>query len=256
MARKLAVVNQKGGVGKTTTVLNLGAALAEQNRRVLLIDFDPQAALTASLGLDPYVIRRSAYSLLMSDRSSVGRLVVNVRGRLGLIPASVDLASAAVTIGAKRHDAYRLREALERSPIPFDYILIDTPPSLDILTANSLVAATEMLLPVQCHYLAMRGVRAVLDMAARIQQGFNPSLRLLGVLPTLYRDDSAHAREVLQEIRTVFPMNTFRTIVQYSDALAEAPVVGQPVLEYAPDDSASQAYRALAKEIINHESPS
>jgi chromosome partitioning protein len=253
MVRKIAVVNQKGGVGKTTTVLNLGAALANLNRRVLVIDLDAQAALTATLGLDPYVVRRSAYSLLMHDRTSLARVLVHVRGNMGLVPASVDLASAAVSLGKKRQDAFRLHEALARSQIPFDYMIIDTPPSLDILTANSLVAATEMILPVQCHYLAMRGVRAMLDMAARVRQSLNPKLKLLGVLPTMYRTNSLHGKEVIEEIHAVFPNKTFNSVIPDSDALAESPIEQRTIFEYAPDDPSAVAYQALAQEIVNNE---
>ncbi len=249
MARKLVVANPKGGVGKTTTVLNLGAALAELNYRVLLIDLDAQGGLTASLGVDPYRVQHSAYSLLIHDHVSLARVLTHVGGTIALIPASLNLASVELKLGAGREAVFRLRRALDDSHIPFDYVLIDTPPSLGVLTANGLVAASELLIPVQCRYLAMRGVRTLLDTLKRVQQGLNPELELLGILGTMCTAESAHAREVIDEIRAVFPRKTFRAVIADSDALAESPILYQSVLEYAPDDPAAQAYRALAQEI-------
>ena len=251
MVRTLVIANQKGGVGKTTTTLNLGAALAEQGQQVLLIDLDAQAGLTASLGVDPYSVRRSTYSLLTHSDSSLARAIIHVGGTMSLVPASIDLASSEVTLGRVPRAAFRLRDVLERSRIPFDCILIDTPPNLGILTANGLVAANEALIPVQCQYLAMRGVRALLDIIARVRQDLNPDLRLLGILCAVYRSDSLHSQEVIDEIRAVFPRKTFRTVIHDSEALAEAPVACQSVLQYAPDDPSAQAYRALAQEITD-----
>ncbi len=251
MVRKLVVANQKGGVGKSVTVHNLGAALAEQGYRVLLIDLDPQGGLTASLGIDSFSVRRSAYSLLAHDQTSLARVVVHVGGTMALIPASIDLASTEVILGTGRSVVFRLRQALAHSRIPFDFIVIDTPPGLGVLTANGLVAAQELVIPVQCQYLAMRGVRALLGTVARVQRSLNPELRLLGILGTMYRPDSPLAQEVMQEIRAVFPRETFRTVIYESEALAEAPIAGQSILEYAPDDPAARAYRALAQEIVH-----
>ncbi len=255
MARKVVVANQKGGVGKTATVLNLGAALAELNYRVLLIDLDSQGGLTASLGVDPHTIRPSVYSLLMYDQVPLARVIVHVGGTMALAPASIDLASAEVMLNPNRQAASRLREALNRSRIPFDFILIDTPPSLSVLTANSLVAADELLIPLQCQYLAMRGVRTLLETAVRVKETLNPDLTLLGVLCTMYRAGSLHAQEVVDEVRSVFKQQTFRTVIEDSEALAEAPVARQSVLQYAPHDPAAQAYRALAQEIIHERNP-
>jgi chromosome partitioning protein len=255
MTRRIVIANQKGGVGKTTTVMNLGAALAEQNQRVLLIDLDAQGGLSASLGVDVYAVRRSVYSLLTYDSISLARVIVPVGETLALAPASIDLAAAEMTLGITNGAAMRLRRALDRSRIPFDFVLIDTPPGLGVLTANGLVAAEELLIPVQCQYLAMRGVRALLETVERIQQRLNPALRLLGILGTMYRPDSIHAQEVIREIRSVFPDKTFRSLIYDSPVFAEAPVAVQSVLQYAPNDPAAQAYRALAQEIAYERRP-
>ncbi len=255
MTRRIVIANQKGGVGKTTTVMNLGAALAEQNYRVLLIDLDAQGGLSASLGVDIYAVRRSVYSLLTYDSISLARVIVPVGETLALAPASIDLAAAEMTLGITNAAAMRLRRALDRSRIPFDFVLIDTPPGLGVLTANGLVAAEELLIPVQCQYLAMRGVRALLETVARIQERLNPALHLLGILGTMYRPDSIHAQEVIQEIRSVFPDSTFRSLIYDSPVFAEAPVAVQSVLQYAPNDPAAQAYRALAQEIAHERRP-
>lgn len=253
MTRKLVVANQKGGVGKTTTVVNLGAALAELGYRVLLIDLDAQGGMSASLGIDPYQVRRSSFTLLTHDNVSLARVMVNVGGTLAVVPASIDLASAEATLGTSRQAVCRLRDALERSRVSFDFIIFDTPPNLGVLTANSLVAANELLIPVQCQYLAMRGVRALLETAARVQRGLNPDLRFLGIVGTMYREGSLHSREVIDEIRAVFPHETFDTVIGEGEELSEAPVAQQSVLEYAPVAPTAEAYRALAQEIIAHE---
>ncbi|MCZ7546142.1 MAG: ParA family protein [Anaerolineae bacterium] len=251
MTRVIVTANQKGGVGKTTTVANLGAALAERGARVLLIDIDPQGGLTASFGLDPYEVVRSSYALLMYDRFSLPRALVTLDDNLALIPASVDLAAGEIELGGWVDRAYRLRGALQRSRIPFDFMLIDTPPSIGVLTANGLCAAQEVLIPVQCNYLAMRGVRAVLDSVERVRQTLNPDLTLLGIIATMYRAESAHAQEVVQELRAVFGDRVFHTLIGDSEVYAEAPIANQTVLSYYPNHPAADAYRALAEEIVN-----
>lgn len=251
MTRVIVTANHKGGVGKTTTVANLGAALAERGLRVLLIDLDPQGGLTASFGIDPYTVNRSAYSLLVSDRYSLPRALQTLGENLAMVPASIDLASGEVQLARAERRAYRLRDALERSRVPFDFILIDTPPSIGVLTANGLCAAREVLIPVQCTYLAMRGVRAVIEVIERMQRTLNPDLALLGIIATMFRPESPHAREVVDELRAVFDDKLFKTLINDSEVYAEAPIANQPVLSYYPDHPAADAYRALAEEIVN-----
>lgn len=250
MARTLVIANQKGGVGKSTSVLNLGVALAQRGQRVLLIDLDPQAGLTAGFGIDPYGLRRTAYSLLCAPETSLARLLHTVGERLALVPANIDLAVADIRLSAMPDPATRLRDALDRSRIPFDTILIDTPPGLGVLTANGLAAADEVMVPVQCQYLAMRGVRALLDSVERVRQTLNPTLALGGLFGTLYRAESEHAREVMDELRDVFGARVFETVIPYDEAAAEAPLAGQSVLDYAPEGPAALAYRALAEEMV------
>ncbi len=249
MTRAIVVANQKGGVGKTTTVVNLGAALAEKNYRILMIDMDPQGGLSASFGFNPYDVPRSAYSLLMYPHISMARVLRPLSGQMALVPASIDLATAEVQLAGYPDRVLRLRHALARSRIPFDFILIDTPPSLGILTANCLAAATEVLIPVQCEYLAMRGVRALLDTIRRTKQSFNPDLKILGVVATMYDPDDQLAQEVTEELKAVFGPRMFKTLIHKSSIVAEAPIAGQSVLRYAPKHQVAADYRALAEEI-------
>lgn len=249
MTRTLVIANQKGGVGKSTSVMNLGIALAEQGKRVLLIDLDPQGGLTAAFGIDSYDIRRSAFSLIMYSHVSLARVMRPVRSKLALVPASIDLAASEIQLAGMADRAHRLKLSLQRSRIAFDFVLIDTPPGLGILTANGLVAATEVLIPVQCQYLAMRGVRALMDTVVRVKNNLNPTLKLAGLFGTMYRPNSQHAQEVVDELREVFGPKMYKTLIHYDDVVAEAPIVGLSVLEYIPRHPIAQGYRALAEEV-------
>lgn len=251
MTRTLVVANQKGGVGKSTSVMNLGVALAERGHRVLLVDLDPQGGLTAAFGFDSYDTGRSAYSLLMYDHISLARVIRPVRPQIALVPASIDLAAAELQLAGQPDQARRLRHALEHSRIPFDYIVIDTPPGLGVLTANGLVAAGEVLIPVQCQYLAMRGVRALMETIVRIKSDLNPDLTLGGLFGTMYRPASSHAQEVVEELRQVFGRKMFRTLIFFDDVVPEAPVAGLSMLEYLPKHLVAEEYRALAREVTH-----
>jgi chromosome partitioning protein len=254
VTRRIVVANQKGGVGKTTTVANLGAALAAFGKRVLLIDLDPQAALTATYGIDPYHLPRSIYSVLMNETGSLARILQNAgHTTMAIAPASVDLAAADLQLVNAEGRAYRLKDALDQTHIPFDYVLMDTPPSLGLLTLNGLVAATEVMAPVQCHYLSMRGVRALMETVWRVKRRLNPRLRLLGLLPTMYDPESRHANEVEHELRKVFGKKVFNVVIKNSVAFAEAPVTGQALVDYNPLHEGADAYRRLAEEIMAHE---
>ncbi len=252
MTRVIAVANQKGGVGKTTTVANLGAALAEQQQRVLLIDLDPQAALTATFGLNPYDMPRSMYSVLIHDNTAISRILRPAGDtQMAIAPGSVDLAAAEVQLVKQGDRAYRLEKALGRNRVPFDFVLIDTPPSLNLMTLNGLVASDDVLIPVQTHYLAMRGVRALMESIWRVKRRLNPKLRLLGLLPTMYRQDSKHAIEVVHELRDVFGPKVFDVTISEYEGFAEAPVSHQTLLAFAPESEGAAAYRKLAQEVLN-----
>lgn len=251
MARVIVVANQKGGVGKTTVVTNLGAALAEVGQRVVLVDIDPQGSLTAGLGLDPYHLSGTTYTLLTHTDTPLASLLRPVADNLALAPASVDLAAAEVQMAAWPDQPYRLRTALGRSPLSADIVLIDTPPGLGPLTVNGLVAAQELLVPVQCHYLAMRGVRGLLESVWRLHQRLNPQLSLLGVVATQYRAGSDYCGEVLDELQAVFNHKLFHAVIAVDDALARAPAAAKPVLAYRPGSAAAGAFRLLAQEVLH-----
>lgn len=256
MTRVIVVANQKGGVGKTTTVTNLGAAFSALGKRTLLIDLDPQAALTATYGIDPYNLPRSMYSVLVHENVSMVQIIQPIKSssaEMGIAPASVDLAAAELQLVNAERRAHRLKGALERTKIPFDTILIDTPPSLGILTLNALIAATDVLVPVQTHYLAMRGVRSLMETIWRVRRRLNPDLRLLGLLPTMYAPGDRHADEVVAELKSVFGRKVFNTPINHSLAFAQAPVARKSLVEAKPDHEGAMAYRHLAEEIVAHE---
>lgn len=252
MTRVIAVANQKGGVGKTTTVINLGAALARLGQRTLMIDLDPQAALSAAYGLKPYLLDETIYdALVLPERHPLATLIHNVRPNLDLVPANIDLAAAEVELVSALGREYILRDVLAPILPNYDFVLIDTPPSLGLLTVNSLAAATEVLIPLQCEYLAMRGMGTLLATIKKIQAEINPRLELLGVLGTMYDGRTIHSREVLGEIRNIFGDKVFDIVIGKSIRFAEAPVANQPIIEYDSRHDGARAYLALAEVIVH-----
>lgn len=252
MTQVIVIANQKGGVGKTTTVLNLGAALAELGYHTALVDLDPQAGLTATCGIDPYSVSRSTYTILTRKKASLVSVLRRLNERLFLLPGNSDLAAAEFTISKLPNPTNRLRETFMRNRLPLDFILIDTPPNLGLLTVNGLVAAQELLIPVQCQYMSMRGVRALLETVWLVHERLNPDLDLLGVLATMYRNKSELSQQVLGELQSVFDDKVFDVVIDDEDVVAEAPISSQSVLDYAPDSRAAAAYRAVAHKIAEN----
>lgn len=252
VTRILAVANQKGGVGKTSTVLNLGTILAQKHCRVLLVDLDPQASLTVFLGLDPYRVERSSYSLLMHPDIALSRVLKPFGSTLALLPGSVDLAAAAIKLVQGTQPLDRLRMSLRQGNVEFDYVLIDTPPGLNVLTVTGLLAADEVLLPTQCNHSAMLGIRAIQDVIKRIRENMgNPSLKITGVLPTFYDPSAVYAPDVLAELHALLPSLMFKTIIPYDTNIADAPHKGQIAVDYAPNSPGALAYHALADELLS-----
>ena len=249
MGRVIAIANQKGGVGKTTTVVNLGAGLAKLGHRVAVIDLDSQGALTISLGLDPYKVRPSTYNLLLESDLSLDDILHEARPNLYLAPANAELIAAEYRLLKTPDRTLRLRNTLERNQTEFDFILIDTPPALSLLTVNGLVAATELLIPVAANYLAMRGVRSLLDSVWLIRERINPDLKLLGVLPTLVQSNTPHAMSAIGEMQTVFKNKVFRTFIPTDEIAAMAPAARKATIDYKPESAVAVAYQQLAKEV-------
>ncbi len=216
---------------------------------MLLVDLDPQGALTACSGLDPYSLTPTTYSLLAQEGVTLGQIVRPIGEHLWLAPGSVDLAAAEYQLMARPDRARRLADPLRSEADQVAYVLIDTPPSLGLLTVNALTAAEAVIVPVECRYLAMRGIRAILDTVGTVRERLNPSLDLLGLLATMYQPTSTHSRQVVEELRSAFGARVFETMIETDEALATAPAARLPVLAHRPESAGAAAYRRLASEV-------
>ena len=249
MTTVLAVANQKGGVGKTTTAINLSAALAQRGHPVLLVDIDPQANATAGLGLTA-PLGRSTYQLLLDETPLAEIILPTALERLWVAPASPDLAGAEVELATADARQLRLRQALEGATAPYRFVIVDCPPSLGLLTVNGLTAAGEVVVPVQCEYLALEGLGRLVHTLDLVRRSLNHGLRLRGLLLTMYDRRTGLSRQVAEEVRRHFP-KTFRTVIPRSVRLGEAPSHGLPIHAYDPRSPAAAAYAALADEILD-----
>lgn len=251
MSVVIVIANQKGGVGKTTTAINLGVALAERGKRILLVDLDPQSALSAGLGIDSYQLEETIYDVLVDSRVAIQSVVRSVRPNLDVVPSNIDLAAAELELISAIGREYIFKEALAPIRANYDYILVDSPPSLGLLTVNALTAADEVIIPLQCEYLALRGMRSLLETIDKVKAKLNPHLEIRGILGTMYNARTLHAQEVMAEIRSIFGGKVFDVVVKSSIRFAEAPVVHQSLLEYDPRHEGAMAYRKLAEVIVN-----
>src|SRR5580700_4479061 len=251
VVKVVAVANQKGGVAKTTTVQSLGVALAEQGKRVLVVDLDPQACLTFSLGLDPDDLAASLHDVLVR-RAKIAEVRLEVEGveGLSLIPATIDLAGAEVHLLSRTGREHVLARALEPILMEHDVVLIDCPPSLGVLTINGLTAAEVVLVPLQCEALSHRGVGQLLETVEDVRQFANDKLRILGVLATMYDGRTTHARRILGEVGERYGLRVFDPPVPKSVRFAEGPELGRSVLQHAPSSPGAAAYRALATQVF------
>ncbi len=254
MARIYTMVNQKGGVGKTTTTINLGAYLANLDQRVLLVDLDPQANATSCLGIDKTSVKSGTYEALMGTRPAADSILHNKQFKLSLLPAAPGLAGGEVELVNEMAREIRLKQALASLRDRYDYILIDCPPSLGLLTLNGMVAAQDgLIIPVQCEYLALEGLGMLMDTIERVRRALFPNLRIRGVLLTMFDNRTNLSQEVVDEVRRHFKKQTFRSIIPRSVRLAEAPSYGQPILAYFPSSPGAEAHRALAEEILEQD---
>ena len=248
MAKVIAFANQKGGVAKTTTTLNLGVALKELGHRVLVVDLDPQGNLTMSQGMNPDAIERSMFDVLV-HRVPISDVIHTVE--VDIAVASIDLAGAELALSALIGRERALEKALVEVRDKYDFILLDTPPSLGLLTINAFVAAGGVIVPVQCEYLSLRGLVQLENTLAMVRENLNPSVRVQGIVPTMYDGRTLHAREAIEILEENFGDLVFETRIRKTVRYAEAPVKGSSVLRYDPTGPAAQAYRDLAKEVLD-----
>lgn len=250
MARIIALVNQKGGVGKTTSTINIGAGLHRAGKRVLMVDLDPQGNLTVSVGVEAHTLDYTVFEVLKGDAEPQAAIVK--RG-YDIIPADIRLGGADMELSAVPGREMLLKEAFAPIAENYDYILIDCPPSLGLITLNGLTAAREIFIPLQAEFLALNGMAQLLNTVKAVQKRLNPQLDITGIIATLYDGRKNLNKEVLEKIRQYFPNKTFATLIRDNIALAEAPSFGQDIYEYKPDSKGAEDYTALCDEIIKQE---
>jgi chromosome partitioning protein len=246
----IAVINQKGGVGKSTTAINLAAALGERNKQVLLIDLDPQGNSSSGLGIEKSHIENCIYDVLLNEVPVQDAIIPDVTEGLDLLPATINLAGAEVELVSAMARENRLKDSVGSLRGKYDYILIDCPPSLGLLTVNALVAADKLLIPIQSEFYALEGVTKLLDSMKRVKSMLNPSLDIFGVLITMYDKRTTLSRQVEEEVRNYFGKTVFDVVIPRSVKLSEAPSYGQPITEYDPSGKGAKSYIKLAEEVI------
>lgn len=247
----IAIANQKGGVGKTTTAINLGASLAIAEKRVLIIDVDPQANTTTGLGIDKTTVENDIYSLI-ADNSTVDDVILDHELRfMKIIPSSRNLARLELEVASEPDNHLYLKGIIDEIQDKFDYIIIDSPPSLGIITINALTAAKSVLIPIQTEYYALEGLSDLMGTIERTKENFNPGLEIKGILLTMYDERTNLSKQVEEELRSYFKTKVYRAIIPRNIRLSEAPSFGKPIQLYSIKSAGSQAYMSLAKEILN-----
>lgn len=246
----MAIINQKGGVGKSTTAINLSAALGELGKQVLLVDLDPQGNSSSGLGIEKSQVHNCVYDVLLNDVAIEDVIIPDMGEGLDLVPATINLAGAEVELVSEMARENRLKDAVGSLRGKYDYVFIDCPPSLGLLTVNALVAADKLLIPIQCEFYALEGVTKLLDSMKRVKTRLNPTLDIFGVLLTMYDGRTTLSRQVVEEVRSYFGKTVFTTLIPRTVKLSEAPSFGQPITQYDPSGKGAQSYVNLAKEVV------
>ena len=249
MVNKLAIVNQKGGVGKSTTAVNLGASLAEMEKKVLIVDVDPQGNATSGLGVEKSTVENSIYNVLVDDTDLDKAVLKTETKNLYLLPSNIDLAGAEIELVSMMSRENRLKIALEDYEDEYDYIFFDCPPSLGLLTLNALSAADSIIVPIQCEYYALEGLGQLIETIKLVQNNLNEELEIEGVVLTMYDARTNLSKQVSEEVKNFFENKVYETVIPRNVRLSEAPSFGQPVIEYASNSKGAKTYRKLAKEV-------
>lgn len=253
MAKKIAIVNQKGGVGKSTTAVNLSAGLADKNNKVLLIDIDPQGNASSGLGIEKSEVEYTIYDLLIESEPPAKAILQSNSKNLDVIPANIELAGAEIELVSIISREGRLKKSLKTLNEDYDYIIIDCPPSLGLLTLNALTAADSVLVPIQCEYYALEGLGQLMNTIELVRKNLNSDLRIEGVLMTMYDARTNLSEQVIDEVKEYFSELVFDTIIPRNVRLSEAPSFGKPILDYSSSSKGAEAYRKLAEEVISLE---
>ena len=250
MSRIITITNQKGGVGKTTTTINLATCLAQAGKRVLVVDLDPQGNATSGFGVDKYSLNQTVYNLLIGEATLEDVILPVCVDGVRLLPANIDLSGAEVEMISMDQREFQLRSTFSKAKYPFDYILIDCPPSLNLLTVNALCAADSVLIPIQCEYYALEGLTQLMNTIQIVQRKLNTNLVIEGVVFTMYDGRTNLSNQVVEEVRKHLGAHTYKTIVPRNIRLSEAPSYGLPITLYSSDSKGAEAYKALAQEVM------